>query len=73
MDVYTTGGVFRAGSFVLDPFREMLQRQTVHTAAFSPVVGALFLALEAAEISLTEDIIQTIRPQLARKRRFQTR
>jgi glucosamine kinase len=64
MDVYTTGGVFQAGPFVLDPFREMLQRYPVHSGAFSPVVGALFLALEAAHTTLTDDVIQAIRSSL---------
>jgi N-acetylglucosamine kinase-like BadF-type ATPase len=64
MDIYTTGGVFRAGPFVLDPFREMLQRYPVHSGAFSPVVGALFLALEAAHTVLTDDVIQAIRRSL---------
>jgi N-acetylglucosamine kinase-like BadF-type ATPase len=64
IDVYTTGGVFRAGPFVLDPFREMLQRYPVHSAAFSPVVGALFLALEAAHTALTDGVIQAIRRSL---------
>jgi N-acetylglucosamine kinase-like BadF-type ATPase len=64
IEVYVTGGVFQAGPFVLDPFREMLQRYPIHRGAFSPVVGALFLALQAAQTALTDNVIHAIRRSL---------
>ena len=48
MDIYTTGGVFNAGEWVLLPFREDIHEEspssTVSPAAFSPIIGALLLA-----------------------------
>jgi len=64
MSVYTTGGVFHAGEFILDPFRARIAARSsasaVNEAAYSPVIGALFLALQAAGTELTPDVIQAI-------------
>jgi N-acetylglucosamine kinase-like BadF-type ATPase len=64
--VYTTGGVFRAGDYVLKPFREALASQAiiVREAAFSPVVGALFMALNDAGTALTPEVIELIQMTL---------
>ncbi len=68
MTVYTTGGVFKAGEFVLKPFRETLQQQSsainIQEAMFSPIIGGLLLALQAAGSTLNDDVIQTIRASL---------
>jgi N-acetylglucosamine kinase-like BadF-type ATPase len=67
MSVYTTGGVFHAGEFVLAPFRERIAARSsasasaVHEAAYSPVIGALFLAIQSAGTTLTDDVTQAIR------------
>ncbi len=65
MAVYTTGGVFGAGEFVLAPFREALHSRspasTVRDAAFSPIIGALLLALKAAGTALDDEVLRTIR------------
>lgn len=65
MDVYTTGGVFNAGEWVLLPFREAIQAQspgsTVSPAVFSPIIGALLLALKAAGTTLDAGVIDRIR------------
>jgi N-acetylglucosamine kinase-like BadF-type ATPase len=68
MNVFATGGVFQAGAFVNNPFRETLQARskasTIDEAAFSPIVGALFLALQAAGSMLDERVIAAIRDTL---------
>jgi N-acetylglucosamine kinase-like BadF-type ATPase len=65
MDVFTSGGVFRAGNLVLAPFRDALMtgsaRSGVHEASYSPVVGALFMALRTTGGSLTKGQIESIR------------
>lgn len=66
--VYCTGGVFRAGSLVMTPLRAALQRFSaridVRESAFAPVVGALVMALQASGLSLTPQIIETMRLSL---------
>jgi N-acetylglucosamine kinase-like BadF-type ATPase len=66
--IYYTGGVFRAGAPVLDTFREVVAarspQSSIHAATFSPVVGALLLALRAAGINLTRPIIDQVRRTL---------
>lgn len=68
MNIYTTGGVFRAGAPLLDAFAAEITREspssTVHGAAFSPSVGALFMALQAADVPLSEAIVANIRATL---------
>lgn len=65
MAVYTTGGVFRAGEYILLPFQTTLQTRSpasmVCQAAFSPIIGALFLALIAVGTTLDETVTRTIR------------
>jgi N-acetylglucosamine kinase-like BadF-type ATPase len=65
MSVYTTGGVFQAGEYVLTPFEECLLARSpacaIREAAFSPIIGALFLALRAAGRVLDDGVIKTIR------------
>jgi N-acetylglucosamine kinase-like BadF-type ATPase len=66
--VFTTGGVFRAGSLVLTPFYAILHARSalvhVEDAAFSPIVGALFMAFQAAGIDLNDDLVQRVRASL---------
>jgi glucosamine kinase len=65
MAVYTTGGVFRAGEWVLSPFRETIHVQspasTITEAAFGPAVGALLLALRAAGSPLDSALLERVR------------
>ena len=65
MTVYTTGGVFKAGEFILKPFHDTLRAQSpasaVQEAAFSPIIGGLLLALQASGSSLDDSVISTIR------------
>jgi glucosamine kinase len=64
MGVYTTGGVFLAGSTVLDSFKSALHARSpnssVRNATFSPIVGALFLALRAAGRVLDANLLHVL-------------
>lgn len=66
--VYPAGGVFRAGELVLASFRETLHaaspRSRVETAAFSPVIGGLLLACQAAGREIDDGLLAAIRATL---------
>jgi len=68
MTVYTTGGVFKAGSLVLTPFRDAIRAQSPASAAreatFSPIIGGLLLALKAAGRPLDDSTIRAIQTSL---------
>ncbi len=68
MTVYTTGGVFAAGPLVLDPFHETLGRRSpasaIREAAYSPVIGALLMALQAAGVVPDDSVIAAISTSL---------
>lgn len=68
MNVFTTGGVFKAGALVLAPFRDTLLARSgessVNEAAFSPIVGALLLALRAAGSAFDANLLQSIQESL---------
>lgn len=68
MAVYPTGGVFQAGPLLLEPFEAFLHkaspRSSVRQAAFTPVVGALLLALQQAGVSIDAATIETIQTSL---------
>ena len=73
--IYTTGGVFSAGEPLLGPFRARLHASdtsiTVQSAAYSPIIGALFLALTAAGTTLNDQVIAMIQqtmPKAARNK-----
>lgn len=72
MNVYLSGGVFQAADLVIGPLQETLRAGSpashVQKARYSSAVGALFLALRAAGISLDDDLvkrIETTMPKLA--------
>jgi hypothetical protein len=72
MNVYLSGGVFQAADLVIGPLQETLHAGSpasrVQKARYSSAVGALFLALRAAGISLDDDLvkrIETTMPKLA--------
>lgn len=62
--VYTTGGVFGAGEMLLLPFRARLRARyttlAVQSAAHSPIIGALLLALKAAGESVNARLLATM-------------
>jgi N-acetylglucosamine kinase-like BadF-type ATPase len=68
MMVFTTGGVFQAGDLVLNPFREYIALHSpaasIHAAAYTPVVGALFLALKEAGVMLDRKVIEAVQKSL---------
>lgn len=68
MSIYTTGGVFQAGEWVLRTFRESIAAETpasrVYPAVFTPVIGSLLLALRDAGCALNETLIANIRASL---------
>jgi N-acetylglucosamine kinase-like BadF-type ATPase len=70
--VYPTGGVFRAGDLILDPFRTVIsaERPVAHvtTPRFPPVVGAYLKALERARIPVTNDTLARLDASLAERR-----
>lgn len=69
--VYTTGGVFGAGEALLASFRVKLHTSyetiAVHSAAHSPIIGALFLALKAVGEPLSARMIATIQQSMPPK------
>lgn len=66
--IYHTGGVFRAGALILNSFASLIASRSVHSsvhaAAFSPAVGSLLLALQAAGVELTASVIEQIQRTL---------
>jgi N-acetylglucosamine kinase-like BadF-type ATPase len=66
--IYYTGGVFRAGTLILDAFGATIAARSphssTHAATFSPAVGALLLALRNAGVELNPPIIDQVRRTL---------
>jgi hypothetical protein len=66
--IYPTGGVFRAGAWVLDPFAAGLKASApdaeIRTPAFPQVVGALLLAQRQAGYALDEAYLARLRATL---------
>lgn len=66
--IYTTGGVFRAGAWVLAPFEAELKRSVpdarVSQPAFPQVVGALLLAYQQAGVALDDALLARLRETL---------
>jgi glucosamine kinase len=64
VDVYPTGGVFGAGSILMDPFRETLAedwpKAVIREPRFSPVYGALFEAYKEMGIEITPDLLTNL-------------
>ena len=62
--VYYTGGVFAAGSLILDPFirniKRMYPQVEVQELPYQPVIGALYLAFQVARIELTPEVLSKI-------------
>lgn len=63
--IYYTGGVFRAGTLILDAFEAAVTthspNSSVHAAIFSPAVGALLLALSASGVELNSPVLDQVR------------
>jgi glucosamine kinase len=68
LTVYTTGGVFRAGHWVLDPFesnlREFVPKVEIKPPAFPQVIGALLLAHQQTGHVIDEAFLSQLRQTL---------
>jgi glucosamine kinase len=66
--VYLTGGVFKAGPLLLNPFRAMLEREwpaaTPREPRFPPAVGALILAAKSVGITVDTVWLDTVEQSL---------
>jgi N-acetylglucosamine kinase-like BadF-type ATPase len=67
--IYPTGGVFRAGDLILDPFRSAIgaarPAAQITMPRFSPVVGAFLKSLERAGIPATGETLARLDAGLA--------
>lgn len=69
-NVYCTGGVFKAGAIILNPFkrelRKSIPRFTIARARFEPVVGAFILALKEEGVQARGRTLANLRTSYAR-------
>jgi N-acetylglucosamine kinase-like BadF-type ATPase len=70
VDVYMTGGVFKAGKLLMEPFRTVLQTAwpgaEPREPRFPPAVGGLILAAQSAGISVDAAWLDTVDATLDR-------
>ena len=70
VDVYMTGGVFKAGELLLEPFRTLLQAKwpgaEPREPRFPPAVGGLILAAQSVGISVDAAWLDTVDATLDR-------
>ena len=68
--VYMTGGVFKSGALLLDPFRTLLQQQWPEAEPrmprFPPAVGGLILAAQSVGIVVDDTWLDTVDAALDR-------
>lgn len=66
--VYTAGGVFRAGKWVLEPFcqalRQVIPQVEIRVPAFPPVVGAVFLAMKPLKLTPDQAFLENLSRRL---------
>ncbi len=71
MPIHPTGGVFRGGPLILDPFRARVASASlasqVRKPALGPAAGALLLALRAAGVAITDTLVERIQHTLPRE------
>lgn len=64
VDVYPTGGVFRAGEVIARPFAAALTSTwptaTIRQPRFAPVVGALIRGYQAAGVPVTDELLANL-------------
>lgn len=69
-DVYCTGGVFRAGATIMNPFKRELRKNvtrfTLRRPRFEPVVGAFILALKEQRIETRGRTLANLQVSYAR-------
>ena len=63
--VFPTGGVFRAGDLVLNPFASRIRREwpnvTISEPHFEPVIGALIRGYQHSGITITPELLEKLR------------
>lgn len=68
--VYPVGGLFSAGNALLRPLEESLTRcapgARLMPPAFAPVIGAVFLGLQACSIELSKPILDRVRSSMTK-------
>lgn len=68
VDVYPTGGVFRAGEVVAGPFTNKLMEEwpgiRVEEPQFEPVIGALIRGYQHAGVTITPTLLANLRQSL---------
>lgn len=70
VDIYLTGGVFKAGPLLMEPFCSLLQQEWPGAAPreprFPPAVGALILAAQSIGIAVDDAWLDTVATSLDR-------
>jgi len=70
-DIYLTGGLFKAGPLILNPFKRELQRRirrfTVRRPGFEPVIGAFMLSLKEHQVEASGQILRNLRASYAQR------
>jgi len=71
LDIYCTGGVFKAGPILLNPFREELRRNVpsfvLRRPRFEPVIGAFVLALKEHGVAMRGATLKNLKSSYARR------
>jgi N-acetylglucosamine kinase-like BadF-type ATPase len=70
LEVYCTGGVFKAGPILLNPFREELRRNVprfvLRRPRFDPVIGAFVLALKEYDVAMLGATLKNLKSSYTR-------
>jgi glucosamine kinase len=71
LNIYCTGGVFKAGPIFLNPFREELRRNVpsfvLRRPRFEPVIGAFVLALKEHGVTMRGATLKNLKSSYARR------
>jgi len=71
LDIYCTGGAFKAGPILLNPFREELRRNipsfVLRRPRFEPVIGAFVLALKEHGVAMRGATLKNLKSSYARR------
>jgi glucosamine kinase len=70
-DIYCTGGVFKAGPVLLNPFKRELRKSVLHFTLrhprFEPVIGAFILALKEHGVAMRGVTLANLESSYARR------
>ena len=71
VNIYCTGGVFKAGPILLNPFRKELRRNVpsfvLRRPRFEPVIGAFVLALKEHGVAMRGATLKNLKSSYARR------